>query len=210
MSFPNQLTILRIILTPVFVFFLLNEDYRIYAVLVFLSASLTDWYDGYFARKFGSITKWGKFLDPLADKILVLAAFMSFVYLGLVKLWMVTLIVFRDLVVTGLRSYAINRRMPIRTNFLAKLKTFSQMAMILFVLLFVTARSLTSSVHIANPVGWTEEFVVFTQSNDLIYILMLLVTIFTAISGLVYFVENKNHVKSLARFFFGKKTVASN
>lgn len=85
MSFPNQLTILRILLTPLFVacLFVDEYNYRFAALVIFFIAVLTDWYDGYIARKFGAVTNWGKFLDPLADKILVLSAFFSLLFLAM-------------------------------------------------------------------------------------------------------------------------------
>ena len=125
MNLPNQLTILRIILTPVFVFLLFIEGsvFKYCSLIVFVLASLTDWYDGYAARKFGEITMWGQFLDPLADKILVSSGFICFSILGYTPAWMVLIIVGRDFLITGLRSYAILKGQPIHTNFFAKCKT---------------------------------------------------------------------------------------
>src|SRR3990172_4875388 len=91
---PNQLTLLRILLTPVFVYFLFSDkpiDKQI-ALGIFIIAAITDWYDGYVARRWGYITRWGKFLDPLADKVLTSAAFFSFVVIGYAELWMVLII----------------------------------------------------------------------------------------------------------------------
>ena len=91
MSLPNQLTILRILLTPVFVFLLFFDSMatRIGSMVIFTIAALTDWYDGYAARKTGGITMWGQFLDPLADKILVSSGFICFSILGYIPVWMV-------------------------------------------------------------------------------------------------------------------------
>lgn len=102
MTLPNQLTILRIILTPVFLFFFLSDNslFIQISLAVYIVAALTDWYDGWLARKFNYITEWGKFWDPLADKILTSAVFIGFVIVGLLPLWMVFLIIFRDLSVT--------------------------------------------------------------------------------------------------------------
>ena len=138
---PNILTVLRILLTPLFVFSLLEDGWQLYSVIIFLVASITDWYDGYLARKFGYSSNWGKFLDPLADKILVLAAFFSFVYLGVVKLWMVMVIVTRDFIITGLRSYAMSKGQPMITNITAKLKTATQMTMIILILVVIALQS---------------------------------------------------------------------
>src|SRR5512140_1603472 len=91
LNLPNQLTLLRIVLTPVFVMFLLSDSslYLQLSLIVFVIAALTDWYDGWIARKMGYVSRWGKFLDPLADKVLSSAALLAFVALGLVSAWMV-------------------------------------------------------------------------------------------------------------------------
>src|ERR1041385_3561530 len=91
MSLPNSLTLLRIILTPLFLALFLSDSSfsKQLSLVVFIVAALTDWYDGWVARKYGYITRWGKFLDPLADKILSSATLFSFVFLGLVDAWMV-------------------------------------------------------------------------------------------------------------------------
>ena len=106
MTLPNQLTILRIILTPVFLFFFLSPDplSKQISLGIYIIAALTDWYDGWLARKFNYITTWGKFWDPLADKILTSAAFIGFAILGIVPLWMVIIIMLRDFIVTGFRA----------------------------------------------------------------------------------------------------------
>ena len=96
MTLPNQLTILRMVLTPIFIFFLLFDMYysEQLATFVFLIASLTDWYDGYVARRYGFVSKWGKFLDPLADKVLISSALISFWILRYIQLWVVMVIIF--------------------------------------------------------------------------------------------------------------------
>ena len=108
MLLPNQLTVARIILTPFFFYFFLSpvDELKQVSLLIFVIAAITDWYDGWLARKFNYITAWGKFMDPLADKILTSAAFFGFVIIGTLNLWMVLLIVLRDIIVTALRGYA--------------------------------------------------------------------------------------------------------
>ena len=103
MVLPNQLTTLRIILTPVFLFLFISGDPVLIQIslVVYIVAAITDWYDGWLARKFNYITSWGKFMDPLADKILTSTAFFAFVEIGILELWMVILVVFRDLLVTN-------------------------------------------------------------------------------------------------------------
>jgi CDP-diacylglycerol--glycerol-3-phosphate 3-phosphatidyltransferase len=111
MSLPNLLTLSRIILSPVYmVLFLIENPYsRLAATIVFVVAALTDLLDGYLARKRGITTGFGKFMDPLADKILVSTAFISFVNLGYAKTWMISVIIVREFLITGLRSLAAYR-----------------------------------------------------------------------------------------------------
>ncbi len=181
---PNILTVMRILMTPFFVYCLLDESYQIYAVLLFVVASITDWYDGYLARKYASHSEWGKFLDPLADKVLVLAAFSSFVYLGVVKLWMVLVIVIRDFMITYLRSYALKRGRPMMTSVIAKIKTAAQMVMINIILAFIAIQSIKTwemSSHVSA----------FVLQYQLIYLGMLIVTTITALSGILYLYDNR-------------------
>ncbi|MBI5730172.1 MAG: CDP-diacylglycerol--glycerol-3-phosphate 3-phosphatidyltransferase [Ignavibacteriales bacterium] len=186
MVLPNQLTILRIILTPIFlVLFLTGEPVLIQiSYLVFIIAAITDWYDGWLARKFNYITEWGKFMDPLADKILTSTAFIAFVIVGVLQLWMVLLIIIRDLLVTLIRVYADYRNVSFRTTRSAQLKTFLQMFFLYYLLLIYTLNTF-ESLHVAykdlfyillNPVG--------------IYIAMLFITLFTVITGITYIFNN--------------------
>ncbi|HMW32475.1 MAG TPA: CDP-diacylglycerol--glycerol-3-phosphate 3-phosphatidyltransferase [bacterium] len=190
---PNILTILRILLTPVFVFCLLSDEYQVYSVALFVFASVTDWVDGYLARKYSYHSGLGKFLDPLADKILVLSAFFSFVYLGFVKLWMVMVIVIRDFMITSLRSYAIRRGKPMMTNFFAKLKTAFQMLMIGLILIFIAMQSLIH-MTISEQLNY---FIYIVTHYEVIYVGMLVVTAVTVISGLLYLYENRESLRSL-------------
>lgn len=200
---PNSLTVFRIVLTPFFVYCVLKSDLQMCAVILFLIASISDWLDGYLARRYGLSSDWGRFLDPLADKILVLSALFSFVYIGLIKLWMVMVIVLRDLIVTSLRSYAMHQGKPIITNFFAKLKTAFQMLMIGLILLFIALQSLLTNFgvdfmnFVSNTVNW------FTTYN-VIYAGMLIVTFFTALSGVFYLYQNWDAVRKIATFSFFK------
>ena len=104
-----------------------------WALMIFIIASITDAYDGYYARKYDQITPEGKFLDPLADKILVTSAFMSFALLDVVEFWMIGLIIFRDLFVTGLRMAMERKGLSMVTSTVAKAKTATQMTIIIFI-----------------------------------------------------------------------------
>jgi CDP-diacylglycerol--glycerol-3-phosphate 3-phosphatidyltransferase len=143
MNLPNRLTLARILLSPVFMGLILIEDSRakLAALIVFVIAALTDLGDGYFARRRGLATGFGKFMDPLADKILTSTAFISFVALGYARGWMVTVIVAREFFLTGFRSLAAYRGILIAPTLGARLKTVLQMVTIAVILLHVYLKS---------------------------------------------------------------------
>lgn len=193
MVLPNQLTVLRIILTPVFmVLFLTGEPWLIQiSSVVFIIAAITDWYDGWLARKFNYITEWGKFMDPLADKILTSTAFMAFVIIGMLPLWMVLIIIIRDFVITLIRVYADYRKVSFTTTRTAQLKTFLQMFFLYYLLLIYTLNTF-EKLHDAykdlfrilfDPVG--------------IYTAMLIITVFTVITGITYIYRNRFLIKKM-------------
>jgi CDP-diacylglycerol--glycerol-3-phosphate 3-phosphatidyltransferase len=194
----HQHTVLRIALTLLLVFLLSRETlaYRYAFFAVFLVASLTDWYDGYAARKFGHVTEWGKFLDPLADKVLVLTMFFVFMSLGLVKPWMVVAIAARDFVITGLRSYAEWKRQPIVTSLTAKWKTAGEMLAIYVILIYLVALA-----HAATT-GSRPEAMAWLQERKAIDKMMFVVTALTLITGIQYLVENRRHVRNLMLAFY--------
>ena len=132
MNAPNFLTLLRIALAPVFMFFFLLDSFymRLVALGLFVVAALTDLADGYYARKLGVITGFGKFMDPLADKILVSSALISFIALNYVTPLPVILIVGREFSVTGLRLLAAYKGVLIPPTSMAKIKTFLQMTVV--------------------------------------------------------------------------------
>jgi len=195
MVLPNQLTTLRIILTPVFTYLFLSDDpfYKLISLFVFFIAAITDWYDGWLARKFNYITTWGKFMDPLADKILTSAALFSFVAIGIIELWMVILIVFRDFFVTGLRLFADWKGKSFTTSKLAKIKTVVQMVFIFYLVIVYTLKENEYiKINFSKVIGYlTNEY--------LIYYLMLAVTLFTFITGITYIYQNKVLITKLFR-----------
>ena len=133
-TLPNALTVLRIFLVPVLVVFLLTE-YTLIGLSVFALASLTDWFDGYLARTRGQVTTLGRLLDPVADKLLISAAFISLVELGLAPAWMVVIIVGRELAISGLRSIAADQNVNIPASSLGKYKTTAQMITVVILIL---------------------------------------------------------------------------
>ncbi|TLU86183.1 MAG: CDP-diacylglycerol--glycerol-3-phosphate 3-phosphatidyltransferase [Chlorobium sp.] len=186
LTIPNQLTALRILLVPVFVVLLLKDDplLKILGVAVFAIASLTDIYDGYHARKYGETTRLGAFLDPLADKLLITAAFLLYVWLGYLVLWMVVLVVIRDVLVTGLRVYAEMKDKPVVTSMEAKYKTLVQHLFVYAVMFLVL---LKETAFFGRSV--TKMITSFLMSGILDYI-MLAVTVFTVYTGVSYLVSN--------------------
>ena len=133
-TLPNALTVLRIFLVPILVVFLLTE-YRLVGLSVFIVASLTDWFDGYLARARHQITTLGQLLDPIADKLLISAAFISLVELGLAPAWMVVIIIGRELAISGLRSIAADQDVKIPASSLGKYKTTVQMFTVILLIL---------------------------------------------------------------------------
>lgn len=193
MTLPNQLTILRIILTPVFLYFFLSDNplFIQISLAVYIVAALTDWYDGWLARKFNYITEWGKFWDPLADKILTSAVFIGFVIVGLIPLWMVLLIIFRDLSVTLLRVYADSRGYTFRTTYYAKWKTMLQMIFLYYLLILFVAKN-TNEIY-----NQYQRIIDILLNQDLIYFVMLVITVITVHSGITYLLLNKSLIKEL-------------
>jgi len=124
-TLPNALTLLRIFLVPLLVVFLLTEYTKV-GLVIFLAASITDWFDGYLARRRQQVTTLGMLLDPVADKLLISAAFISLVELGLAPAWMVVIIVGRELAVTGLRTIGIEQGVTIPASSLGKYKMTAQ------------------------------------------------------------------------------------
>jgi len=196
MILPNQLTVLRIILTPVFyLLFRTGEPLFVQISMgVYIVAAFTDWYDGWLARKFNYITEWGKFLDPLADKILNSAAFFAFVYLDILSLWMVVIIVIRDFLITGLRAVADYQNISFITRKSAKWKTFIQMAFINY-LLFVYTFSITNEIYVGN-----EYIFELLMNNDLIFYSMLFVTLLTLYTGIEYIYKNISLIKKMFNY----------
>ncbi len=150
-------------------------------------ASITDAYDGYYARKYDQITPEGKFLDPLADKILVSSAFISFALMGIIEPWMVILIIFRDLFVTGLRMAMERKGLSLVTSTIAKAKTATQMGIICFILIVLGLKGIS--------LAWAKPMLEIIREYRLVYNLTLGVTIFTMITGITYIYANKQAIQ---------------
>ncbi|EMF83770.1 CDP-diacylglycerol--glycerol-3-phosphate 3-phosphatidyltransferase [Leptospira weilii serovar Topaz str. LT2116] len=240
-NIPNLLTILRVVAVPFFVWFLFQKEleYHIAALLLFSAASLTDLIDGYLARKWNQETEFGKFLDPLADKIIVTGCFITFIFLQeQIEFWMVCLIIGRDMLITSLRYLAIRQGQSIRTTMLGKVKTAFQMGAILLILIFFILVSSKKRILIneAYASGKASGLTVFeiatgnavyffqnlnknTGLGDVIFGLgafvpywgMLITTTITVISGIRYLVTNSKVLQpSHIKRMFQKNGTKSN
>jgi len=170
MNIANKLTLLRIVMIPLFIFLLL-EGYSFWALIVFSSAAFTDYLDGYLARKYKLITNFGKFMDPLADKLLVTSALVCFVQLGLLNAWVVIIILSREFIVSIFRAIAAAEGIVIAASLWGKAKTISQMFMVIVLLLG----------------NYPFDLINFPMDQ----ILIVLATALTIISGVDYIVKNK-------------------
>ena len=139
MNLPNKLTVLRVIMIPVFLVFLLTDcaggASKYIAAAVFVLASLTDMLDGRIARKYNLVTNFGKFMDPLADKLLVCSALIAFVELGYLPAWIVIIIISREFIISGFRLIAADKGVVIAANYWGKFKTTFQMIMTILLIL---------------------------------------------------------------------------
>ncbi len=132
MNLPNKLTIARVIMIPFFLFFLMTNFFpasRYVALAIFVIASLTDLLDGKIARKYNLVTNFGKFMDPLADKLLVCSAMIAFIEMGLMPAWIVIIIIAREFIISGFRLIAAQRNIVIAAGMSGKIKTTVQMIM---------------------------------------------------------------------------------
>ena len=139
MNTPNKLTIARMIIVPFLVIFLLTgwggEANRYISLTLFVVASVTDWFDGYLARKNNLVTNFGKFMDPLADKLLVCSATICMIDLKRLPAWFVIIIIAREFIISGFRLIAAENGIVIAANYWGKFKTASQMIMIILLIL---------------------------------------------------------------------------
>ena len=177
MNLPNKLTIFRVILIPFFVVFLLldpsNHTYRSIADAIFIIASLTDMLDGKIARKYNLVTNFGKFMDPLADKLLVSAAMICLIATGQLAAWIVIVIISREFIISGFRLIASDNGIVIAASYWGKFKTVFQMLMII--------------VLIANI-----QMPFFTVLGTILIYVALVLTIVSLID---YIVKNKDVLK---------------
>ncbi len=189
MNLPNKLTVARILLVPFFVAALLIDFplNNLVALALFGAASLTDMFDGKIARKHGLITDFGKFADPLADKILVISALLCFVQLGLCDCVAVIIVLFREFVVTSIRLIAAAKGKVIAANMWGKVKTVTQIVAIVCVLAMQTVLNL-GGLGVQLPAALPSVFTVIGE------VLIWISTFFAVLSGVVYVAQNRQFI----------------
>ncbi|MFY9402800.1 MAG: CDP-diacylglycerol--glycerol-3-phosphate 3-phosphatidyltransferase [Candidatus Omnitrophota bacterium] len=192
MNLANKLTMARILLTFVFMIVFSRQGLlpKVFAFIIFIVAALSDLFDGMIAKKKNMITDFGRLMDPIADKILVLAAFAVFLEMQIIESWMFIIIVSREILITSLRLFALNKGKILSAVRAGKHKTFSQMAVIFYILSFITLKEFVKTYSEWNPV-W-EDF--FRKS---IGILMLFTVGLTLYSGVSYLWENRKVITKL-------------
>lgn len=204
MNLPNKLSIVRIVLVPVTLLFMLpinifgwqpevwnsfiNSYGMIIAAAVFIIASLTDCADGKIARKYNLITDLGKFLDSLADKILVISIMLGFIGLGRVSAWVVMIICLREFAVSGLRMVAAAKGEVIAAKMIGKVKTVIQM----IALIYLMFEPLLMKIFGLNFTGYPIETCWITIIGD---VLLGICVIMTVISGIDYLIKGKQYLK---------------
>lgn len=178
MNAANVITLLRIILVPIFLVILLTEmqNKEIIAVAVFIIAAISDAVDGYIARKYDQVTELGKFLDPLADKLLIAGALLALVHLGKVETWVATVIILREIFITGFRFYFLVKDSMFSASWIAKKKTTFQLVSVGLIIL-------------SEKLPYRE--IVFKAATILLYVAVIL----TIYSGVEYVLKYSNAVK---------------
>ena len=178
MNTPNKLTVLRMILVPVFMVLMMFNTFacQMAGLLVFIIASVTDWLDGYLARRDNLVTTFGKFMDPLADKMLTTAAFLVLMERGYISSWVLLIVLGREFVVSGIRLAAVGEGKVIAASWWGKIKTVAQMIAIIV------------SIIVMNIPGFDAAYV-------LINILVWISTVLTLVAGIEYVVKNKDFIK---------------
>ena len=183
MNLPNVLTVVRVILAGMFIYFFLQDGTvpLLITLVLFTVASLTDYLDGYIARKHNLITNFGKIMDPIADKFLVLSAFFMFMNKSLIAGWMFYLICAREVIVTVLRLIAMGRGTTLAAEYAGKLKTVLQIVAVYLIILFMIASQFLDHVQ-------------FRAASWAVDMLMLSVVILTLWSGASFILNNRKEL----------------
>lgn len=203
MNLPNKITVGRIFLVPIFmiVLYLPFEYANLIGVIIFIIASLTDSLDGHIARSRGLVTNFGKFLDPIADKLLVAAALIALVGMNKIPSWFVTVVIAREFIVTGIRLLANGEGRVIAASVWGKLKTITQMIAIPLVLLDVTPALASDKSDVFMVSKLKDLFLNFGSSpfintiGILATVMIIVSVIITVFSGVDYLVKNRDVLK---------------
>ncbi|MFA7325351.1 MAG: CDP-diacylglycerol--glycerol-3-phosphate 3-phosphatidyltransferase [Candidatus Kapaibacterium sp.] len=187
-SVPNIISYFRILVAPFFLFFFIsdNDTLVLISIFLFILGAISDWLDGWYARRFNQSSKWGVFIDPLADKILNSTAFLAFVFEGIIPFWMVLIIILRDSFMTFLRLFADSHKLPIKTKKIAKVKTVLQFVLIIYVISIYFISLLLNDVTITELV-----------TKDYVYYSMFFLTVFTVWTVFDYIKDNKRVIQIL-------------
>ncbi len=192
MNLPNKLTLLRVCMIPIMIILAMIPALKavplfsgvtlsdLLVLVVFVVASFTDFLDGYIARKYNLVTDFGKFMDPLADKLLVFSAFIILMEMGRIPGWIVMVIIAREFLVMGIRVLAAGNQVVIAASMLGKLKTNSQMLVVIVLLLNNYPFSLIAGLNYGDG------------QNIVGTVLLYLAAILTLVSGIDYFIKNKD------------------
>ena len=187
LNVPNILTISRVVITPFFLAIILMEKLPhrfLIACIIFSIGSITDAVDGYLARKNNQITNFGKFLDPIADKILTTSALLAFMSMGLCNIWIVMLVLTREFAIASVRMIAASNGVVIPANVWGKIKTVTQMVFTILIMLLGEAYYIVEMKHID----------LFSRLPDLSLVsngLLWVTAIFTVLSGVVYLIDSR-------------------
>ncbi len=182
MNLANKLTVSRIGLAGVFILllFISGAAAKFMALAVFLVACITDYYDGLIARRSNNVTDFGKLMDPIADKILILGGFLAFVEMKIIPAWMVMVIIARELIITGIRVLALSKKKVLAAEIAGKHKTVSQIVAIISILIFLIIRDS----------GFAFRHIDYYKNG--VYVLMLITVTMTLVSGISYMLRNKD------------------
>lgn len=190
MNLPNKLTIVRMIMVPFFVVFLLLANntpetyyFKWIALVIFAVASYTDMLDGQIARKYNLVTNFGKFMDPLADKLLVCSALIALTELGFMPAWVTIIIIAREFIISGFRLVASDKGVVIAASYYGKFKTVSQMVTICVMMIIINEQGFAN---------YTSVFAVLKAAGNILIGISLVLTI---ISLFDYIIKNKHVMK---------------
>ncbi|MFC1546251.1 CDP-diacylglycerol--glycerol-3-phosphate 3-phosphatidyltransferase [bacterium] len=190
MNLANKITMSRIFIMPFFIMGIVYNGifWKALAIICFVYASLSDWLDGFLARKKGLESDFGKFMDPLADKIFISSGFISFIAIDKLNIpaWMVIVIISREFMITGLRTLAISKGIVLPAKAAGKFKTTSQLVTISIILLILLIYTIETQIDINILGDKSASYMMFVP-----FILMFIVTLLTVVSGYNYIAENK-------------------